>query len=192
MGSFSRLNLPRFAMLGVVPALLATTVLPSTQASAASEVTLDGVVRTLAADTVSGDHHGEHWQGHSDDIYQQVLVVGAKGYFLKGKKARTNAHVHVHGQIAGNTFTASTLTQTGTAAGLSDTGTTRVLVMLATWTAPDAVTPASAAAQLFSDSNGWYRDASYGALGQVGDVTPWLTIAPPATGCYNDHLTLMD
>src|SRR4051812_4669320 len=101
MSSFSHLNRPLLAILGVVPALVATTLLPSTQASAASEATLDGVVRTLAADTVSGDRHREHWQGRSEDIYQQVLVVGTKSYFLKGKKAHTNARVHVKGQIAG-------------------------------------------------------------------------------------------
>ena len=154
-------------------------------------VTVDGEVRTLAADTVDRSRNPKVFKGHSEDIYQQVLTVGTKSYFLKGKKARPNSKVRVTGTVAGNNFTATTVATTGTLAGVPASGSTRVLTMLAYWTAPDTVTPARAAQQLHTDSNGWYRDASYGALGQVGDVTPWLRIAGPTTGCYADHLDLM-
>ena len=158
---------------------------------ASAATTVDGVVRTLAADTVDRSADPRIFQGHSTDIYRQVLVVGSKSYFLKGKTAPNNARVRARGDIVGHDFNATSITILGTVAGLANAGTTRVLVMLAYWTAPDNVTQASASNQLFVDTNGWYRDASYTALGQTGDVTPWMAIAGPTTGCYADHLTLM-
>jgi hypothetical protein len=158
---------------------------------ASATTTVNGVVHTLAADTVDRSADPRIFHGHSKDIYRKVLVVGSNSYFLKGKTAPNNAHVRVKGDIVGHDFNATSITTLGTVAGLADTGTTRVLVMLAYWTAPDSVTQASASNQLFVDSNGWYRDASYTALGQTGDVTPWMAIAGPATGCYADHMTLM-
>ncbi len=83
-------------------------------------------------------------------------------------------------------------------AGVTPTGTTNVLVMLVDWTSPDSVTPASATTQMFTDTNGYYRDASFGGLGQTGAVTPWLKIAGPsidANGnprCYGDFGTIMN
>ena len=71
-------------------------------------------------------------------------------------------------------------------------GTTHVLVMLAHWNVPDSVTPAQAETQMFTDTNGWYRDASYGVLGQTGDVTPWMEIDGPVDGkCYGDNTNTM-
>ncbi|HYN70883.1 MAG TPA: fibronectin type III domain-containing protein, partial [Nakamurella sp.] len=40
---------------------------------------------------------------------------------------------------------------------------------------------------MFTDSSGWYSQASYGALTQTGAVTPWLHIAAPAGNkCFGD------
>lgn len=161
-------------------------------AHAAPPTTLEGVVHTLAADTVDHQARPNAFVGNSEDVYRQVLVANGKSYVLHGAKARNNTRVRVSGSLVGKDFTATSLSTLGTVAGLTDTGTTRVLVMLAYWTAPDSVTQAGAAAQMFTDTNGWYRDASYGALGQTGDVTPWMPIAGPTTGCYADFTTLMD
>lgn len=83
-------------------------------------------------------------------------------------------------------------------AAVASSGTTNLLVMLAYWTSPDSVTQASASTQMFTDTNGYYRDASFGGLGQTGAVTPWLKIAGPsidANGnprCYGDFGTIMN
>src|SRR5206468_517020 len=57
-----------------------------------------------------------------------------------------------------------------------------VLVILATWTEPDSVTPDAARQQFFADDNAWFNQVSYGAYGITGDVTPWETIAGPDNG----------
>ena len=64
-------------------------------------------------------------------------------------------------------------------------GTTSVLVILAYWTRPDAVTPAKAREVFFGDADRWFREVSYGKAGLAGAVTPWLRIsAPPSGQCY--------
>lgn len=173
-------------------ALVATlTVLGMSSAQAAPQV--EGVIRLLAADTVDRSADPVQFRGRSEDIYQQVLVVGDRSYFLKGQQGRPNTRVRVVGQAVGREFRATSLTTLGDApAGIPSSGTTRVLVMLAHWSSPDSVTQASAHAQMFTDSNGWYRDASYTMLGQTGDTTPWMRIAGPTTGCFADHMALMD
>src|SRR4051794_18549996 len=183
---FSRLI---FMLVLVAVITFSAAVAGSPQARAA--VTVYGVVRTLAADTVDRSTNPTVSKGHSEDIYQQRLVVGNKSYVLKGRKAPNNAKVRVRGDIQGSTFNVTSISTDGTVAGISQSGTTRVLTMLAYWTAPDAVTQTTAASQLFSDTNGWYRDASYGVLGQTGDVTPWMQISGPTTGCYADSADLM-
>jgi hypothetical protein len=171
--------------------------LPSpTSASPTSHVTLQGTVRLLTADTAAeiagADDH--HLAGPSEDVVHRVLVVGDHTYFLKGVKVRPNTEVRVTGTLSGRTLTGDSATVTDTVAGLSAAGTTRVLVMLAYWTSPDSVTQTSAASQMFSDSNGWYRDTSYTQLGQTGDVTPWLPIAGPpgGTNCYSGLAYIMN
>lgn len=167
--------------------------IPTAAARPAGAVSgVEGVVRTLAADTVDRRADPKTFAGRSADVYRQILTIGARSYVLKGATAPNNSRVRVAGTVVGDAFQATSLTPLGSVAGIAATGTTRVLVMLAEWTAPDGVTPSSAATQLFTDTNGWYRDASYEALGQTGDVTPWLRIAGPTSGCYADHLTLMD
>ncbi len=182
------------AAISLVLALGAATFAAATPASSASttQETLNGVVRTLAADTVDHAKNPRAFKGSSEDLYRQDLVVGEKTYVLHGtKRFHDNTRVVATGTVVGNDFTPTSISQSGTVAGLPDSGTTRVLVMLATWTSPDSMTQATAQSQMFSDTNSWYRDASYSALGQTGDVTPWLNIAGPTSGCYADNNQLM-
>ncbi len=171
----------------------------------------EGTVRVLASDTVADagpDHvHDQALKGTSEDVYRAVLV-GDDGrmIFLAGRRHfPANKRVRVAGTLDGSTLAAlsvepakTTAPKAGfsadarTTAGLSTAGTSHVLVMLAYWTAPDSVTPESASAQMFGDSNAWYRDSSYGALGQSGVVTPWMHIDPPAENqCSGDSGSIM-
>lgn len=180
----------RCALLGLVSGLIAIPGLVGASA-AASQRTFDGVVRVLAADTVEDAVPGGHFKGHSRDIYRRILVVGDKTYEVKGVRLPSNRRVQVTGQLSGNEIQATSVAIGAEVAGISTAGTTRTLAMLAYWTAPDSVTSEGARSQLFSDTNGWYRDASYGGLGQTGDVTPWLRITGPTAGCYADSSSLM-
>ena len=161
-------------------------------ATSAADVTVVGVVRTLATDTAAA------LLGAPADPaaavapeYQRMLRVGDRTYRLTGAGGPANGPVRATGVLVGNEFRASSVVSTGTVANAPTSGTTRMLVMLAYWTEPDSVTPASAADQMFGDSNNWYREVSYGRLAQTGDVTPWLRIAGPTTGCYGDRDDLM-
>ena len=122
---------------------------------------------------------------------QSYLIVGERAYHLHlppTARPRPGAHVTVSGTLSGADITASTVSAGVTAlAAPAVTGATRVLVILASWTAPDSVTQESAGRQMFTDSSGWYSQASYGALTQTGAVTPWLRIAAPAGNkCFGD------
>ena len=88
---------------------------------ASATTTVNGVVHTLAADTVDRSADPRIFHGHSKDIYRKVLVVGSNSYFLKGKTAPNNAHVRVKGDIVGHDFNATSITTLGTVAGLADT-----------------------------------------------------------------------
>ena len=65
------------------------------------------------------------------------------------------------------------------------TGTTSVLVILASWTQPDKVTPALAQSVVFTKGNPWWKETSYGQVGITGRVTNWVHIAPPSGDCYS-------
>ncbi|HET7530005.1 MAG TPA: hypothetical protein VFJ98_03495, partial [Mycobacteriales bacterium] len=110
---------------------------------------------------------------------------------------------------SGGTTGTSTGTTTGTSGQTTSTTTTapaqptlatgtaahvdRVLVILATWTQPDSVTPDSARQQFFDDDNAWFTETSYGAYGITGDVTPWETIAGPTNGlCLSYSTQVLD
>jgi hypothetical protein len=153
--------------------------------AAAADVTVEGMVRTLAAEPLPGA------AGASEEIYQQVLQVAGETYFLEGAQATGNGPVRATGVVAGEEFIASSVVSTGTLAAIPTKGDTPTLVMLASWTQPDAVTPEWASSQLFGDSADWFQEVSYGRMTQSGDVTPWLQIAGPTSGCYADHQTLM-
>ena len=124
-------------------------------------------------------------------VEQSFLLVGERAYRLHlppTARPRPGAHITVTATLSGSDVTATAVSAGITiAAAPAVTGTTKVLVILAYWTAPDAVTPDSAGRQMFTDSSGWYSQASYGALTQVGSVTPWLRIPGPAGNqCYAD------
>jgi Divergent InlB B-repeat domain len=153
--------------------------------------TLEGVVRTVAVDTVDRHARPKVFAGRSKDIYRQKLVVGDKSYFLQNRSVPANTRVSVTGQVVGDVINATSVKMRGTVEGIPAAGTTHVLVMLAYWTAPDSVTPEGAATQMFTDTNGWFRDASYTSLGQTGDVTPWMKIDGPAAGCFAGDVDIM-
>jgi M6 family metalloprotease-like protein len=154
---------------------------------------LEGVIRLVAADPVEAGPSAQGTRSRPSHVHGQVLIVGDRSYALTGRTGRPNRKVRVSGAVSGSTVEAETIQDLGAVpAGLPSTGTTRMLVMLAQWTAPDSVTPDSARAQMFGDTNNWYRDASYNALGLSGDVTPWMRIAGPANGrCFADREAIM-
>jgi|GEM_PF-6964124 Calx-beta domain. len=201
---------PNFIALAVLTAAALGLVAQDRSGGAVLEVR-EGTVRVLAADTVADagrDHAHDHsFKGASEDAYRAVLV-GDDGhvYFLAGRRHfPSNKRVRIAGTLGGSTLTAVSVDPASTpvpkagltagattTAGLPTAGTSHVLVMLAYWNSPDSVTPESAAAQMFGDSNAWYRDSSYGALGQSGVVTPWMHIDPPAGNqCYADSGSIM-
>ena len=144
---------------------------------------LEGVLRLLVADSVDGTVEHE----------AQILLVGDASYELTGEQGEPNRRVRVTGIRTGSRLAATSIEDLGPANdALLPVGTTRVLVMLGHWRAPDAVTTAQAANQVFVDGDAWYDDVSYGRLGQVGDVTPWMTIAGPVGGkCRGDSANTM-
>lgn len=173
-----------------------------TAAASTSTPSVAGVIRTVAADGL----------GNGSDTYRQVLETPTATYLLRSgtptalADVPANTTVRVAGSLHGSTLTAASVTRTGTAAArtsgaasagstgssLPTTGTTRLLVMLAEWSGADTVTQASATAQVFTDTNNWYRDSSYGQLGQSGDVTPWMHITGPAGNqCFSDMGSVM-
>ena len=186
----------RVGAVFAIATLLSINVGISVSSASSTALTLDGVVRTVAADTVAETSAGPSFNGHSNDVYRQVLIVGDVTYVLKGKSApKSNSHVQVTGTVVGNTIDATDIVTLGSVAGISSSGTTRVLAMLVEWPGNlrDTMTQATASSQLFTDTNGWYREASYGALGQTGATTPWLSIAGPTsiTQCYAEFTTIM-
>ena len=148
--------------------------------------TVEGTVRMVALDPARCGAHDQ----------RLVLVSGTKSYELKGARAaqaRPNTRMQVSGLVSGNELTVNEATTVAAAPGsLPTTGTSRILIMLATWTQPDTVTTASARAQIFDEDHRWYQEASYQQLGLSGDVTPWMTITGPANGeCFNDREGIM-
>ena len=170
----------------VTIAALAVMMLFTTGVASAAE-RLEGVVRVRIADPTPGS---------PSKIREDKLLVTAGGtaYLLRGraaKDAKVNHEVTVAGTVAGGTVEATSVTVGSPVAGVPPNGTTRVLLMLAYWTQPDSLTPAVAHDRFFNDGNAWYRDASYGVLGQTGDTTPWLRIAGPGGGCYANSYQIM-
>lgn len=147
---------------------------------------LEGVVRARIAEPSPG----------SFKVREDRLLVTADGtaYVLRGRAAReakVNHKATVAGTVAGGVVDVTSVNVGAPVAGMPSSGTTRVLLMLAYWTTPDSLTQSVAHDRFFNDGNAWYRDASYGALGQTGDTTPWLRIAGPGGGCYGNSYQIM-
>jgi hypothetical protein len=164
-------------------AVAATAILPAAaDAAAPAQQTLSGTYMRIAAEP--GAAHVEH-------ATMDVLVAGTKTHQLnlKGRTLKPGTKIKVRGTrattISALEVSTVEVTGTSTAATVDTTHQDRVLVILATWTTPDAVTPEQARQQMFVDDNAWFAENSYGAYGLTGDVTPWVTIAGPAAGqCY--------
>jgi hypothetical protein len=171
---------------------VASSALTLPPAAAAERVAVTGTYRLLVADERGAGEHAEH--------YQQVLLAHGHAYRLHlraGQTPRSGQRVTVTGALSGGTLAADTVGLVSGAAAALPTGPAktvrRVLVILASWTQPDAVTRESAAAQVFGDDDAWAREVSYGAVGLAGDVTPWVSVAGPTGGlCYTNHRELMD
>lgn len=154
-----------------------------------SRVRVTGTYQLLVA-----DGHG----AHPKETYQDLLVAGTKTYRLKlgVGRPRPGQRITVSGSMSSGTLAADTIAPATAVTALATTAPARrmksVLVILASWTAPDSVTRESAAAQVFGDGDAWHREVSYGAEGLTGDVTPWVSIAGPTDGlCFTNHRETM-
>lgn len=177
------------ASIALAVVLLAGGATGTSAAANAPLETVEGIIRHVAAEAPSPIIDGA---AHLSD--ERRLVVGDQSYLLTGELGEPNTRVRATGVRTGSKFEAATIDELGPAGdSVPPSGTTEVLVMLAHWNVPDGVTPAQAATQMFTDSNGWFRDASYGGLGQTGDVTPWMEIDGPVDGkCYADSTNTMN
>ena len=148
-----------------------------------------GTYQRLATDMVEPD-------GRLRDVYSDILQVGSKAYRLrlpKGTRLQGGTPVRVRGTLAGADLTAEEVTPVGAPAAVATTGTTKVLVILAYWTAPDDMTVTKAKNQVFSDDHGWYGEVSYGQLGLTGTAVGWYKILAPTGGhCFAGHMEIME
>ncbi len=178
---------PRVLVLVTALAVVLAGVLTIAAPASAAPRTLEGVVRLVA------DAPGLHG-AHGTPGEQLVLVVGDTSYEVKGRALTPNTRVRVSGVVTGNSVEVESATTVAAFSSLPTSGTTNTLVMLVTWPGltPDAVTPESAAEQLFTEDDDWYREASFGALGLSGAVTPWMTIPGPAGNkCWAEMSAIM-
>ncbi len=191
MQGMTNARLRRF--IAVIAALLSglatvgTAHAAATTGAAAAAERVEGVVRIRIADPPPGS---------PGKVREDKVLVTADGtaYSIRGraaKDAKVNHKASVAGTVAGGTVDATSVTVGAPVAGMPPNGTTRVLLMLAHWATPDTLTPSVAHDRFFGDGNAWYRDASYGSLGQTGDTTPWLRIAGPGGGCYSNGDLIM-
>lgn len=188
-------------VLGVVPAATAhaappaapqaapPAAPPTAPPSAGNAPEWYGTYQRLAKDMVEPD-------GTLRDVYSDILQVGSKTYRLrlpKGTKLQGGTPVRVRGTLAGADLTADEVTPVAAPAKVATTGTTKVLVILAYWAAPDSMTVTKAKNQVLSDDDGWYGEVSYGQLGLTGTAVGWYKILAPTGGhCFAGHLEIMD
>lgn len=165
-----------------LPALLAALLLPlaSPPARAAGEpaaTTLTGTYEVLAKDTFTPGGELAH-------TYTEVLRTPGRAVpvrFPEGHGLRPATTVEVTTGDSGTSVRELGAGRTTAAT----TGSTSLIVILAYWTKPDAVTQARATSQVFGDDNRWFREVSYGKAGLTGVVTPWVRIPAPKDGqCY--------
>ncbi|HVF20871.1 MAG TPA: Ig-like domain-containing protein [Mycobacteriales bacterium] len=148
-----------------------------------------GTYQRLAKDMVEPD-------GSLRDVYSDILQVGSKSYRLrlpKGTTLQGGTPVRVRGTLAGDDLTADEVTPVGAPAKVATTGTTKVLVILAYWTAPDDMTVTKAKNQVFSDDDSWYGEVSYGQLALTGTAVGWYKILAPTGGhCWANYTEIME
>jgi hypothetical protein len=149
-------------------------------------VTLTGTYQRIAKDTFAGDR--------LLTTYDDVLVVHGHWHRLRlprGTAPQPGSTVTVQADTVDPSSSVTRLDVTGftplASASPAPTSYTSVLVILAYWTAPDAVTQTRARDQILGDDDRWYREVTYGHVGLTGAVTPWLRIAAPTGGHCVDY-----
>ena len=148
-----------------------------------------GVVRLVSADVPDPN-------GGSHDVARPVLQRDDGSWLdlhLTGKaKPSYNARVELSGVADDASMDVESVSYPRTSGprlsylgSQPTTGTTSVLVILATWTQPDSVTPAIAQSVVFTKGNPWWKETSYGQVAITGRVTNWVHISPPSGDCYS-------
>ena len=144
-------------------------------------VTLDGTYTLVHVDGTVG-HPGA-------DGFRQELLSGGSAYDVRlgsGVSFRSGDSVRLSGHLDGSRLDVAHSSITAFAPdNPTVAGTTRVLVILADWTAPDATTQASAA-DVFAADNSWFNQTSYGHLSLSTTVTNWVHVSAPAAGLCSD------
>jgi FG-GAP-like repeat len=192
----SRRNRALLAMAAATLALPAAPALaaPPPTGQAAADGALEGVVRTLTMDSPEALSGTSGRSGKATSETRQQLVSDKGIYDLTGPRVRSDRRVRVGGVRSRSTLNVRTVQDLGPApSSVRTSGTARVLVMLAHWSAPDDFTPAGARARFLTGADSWLRDVSYGAFGQTGDVTPWMQVAGPSAAgeCWEQGDTVM-
>jgi hypothetical protein len=163
----------------VLLAFLSGVALPgplAPSASASPSAALEGRLVTVSVDHEDGASE-ESWLQHGGRHLRVRGAAAGPG----GREPVSGARVRIRGELAGTTVQAESVEVLAPAPAVEPAGRRRVLVMLVQWTAPDAVTPASAAAQVGPTADAWFTEASLGRMGTQATVTPWLAI--PASSC---------
>jgi hypothetical protein len=170
----------RAAALGIAITALVSPATAQAQALPPS-VTLDGTYTLVHVDGTLG-HPGA-------DSYHQELLSGGRAYDVKlrpGVSFRSGDSVRLTGRVQGATLNVQHSSVTAFAPDVPAVGgTTRVLVILAAWTAPDSTSQAFAASVFAADS-AWFNQTSYGHLSLSTTVTNWVHVSAPAAGLCSD------
>ncbi|MDX6202350.1 MAG: hypothetical protein QOJ83_1850 [Frankiales bacterium] len=178
-GSNARL-FGRAAALGVLAVAL---IAPATAQAAVlpPSVTLEGTYTLVHVDGTAGYPDA--------DGYHQELRAGGRAYDVKlgsGVGFRSGDSVRLTGRVQGSTISVQHSSITAFAPDAPAIGgTTKVLVVLADWTAPDSTTQASAASVFAADSD-WFDQTSYGHLSLSTTVTDWVHVSAPPAGLCSD------
>jgi hypothetical protein len=146
-----------------------------------------------ASVTLTGTYtlvHVDGRAGHPEaDAYHEEFRAAGRSYDVKlpqGMAFRSGDQVTMTGRLNGTTLSAQHSQITQFAADVPAVGgVTKVLVVLADWTAPDSQSPSSAAAVFAADSS-WFQQTSYGHLSLNTTVTPWVHVAAPAANLCSD------
>jgi hypothetical protein len=170
----------RATALGLALTALVSPAAAQAQALSPS-VTLEGTYTLVHVDGTAG-HPGA-------DGYHAELRAGGRAYDVKlgsGVSFRSGDTVRLTGRVQGATLSVQHSSVTAFAPDVPAVGgATKVLVILASWTAPDSTTQASAASVFAADST-WFNQTSYGHLSLSTTVTNWVHVSPPAAGLCSD------
>ena len=170
----------RFVALGVVGASLVAPSIAQASITVPS-VTLSGTYTLM---------HVDGRVGHpAADSFHEEFRSGGRSYDVKlnhGLAFRSGDSVTMSGQVEGATLTVERAQITQFAADNPTVGgNTKVLVVLADWTQPDSMTPATAAS-IFAQDSTWFQQTSYGQLQLTTTVSQWVHVAAPAANLCSD------